>query len=205
MKNKSIIVAARFLSAVFRPFYMPIVGFVGLFLFTYLSILPMVYKLTVLALVYCFTVLLPQLTILCYRKLQGWEPRHLREREKRVVPYILSILSYLSCLHLMVRLHLPRYMGGIIVAALMIQTVCAVVNIWWKVSTHSAGAGGLIGALVAFSLLFHFNPVWWLCLCIFISGLVNSSRMILRQHTLGQVIAGTLIGVVCGLLGILLP
>ncbi len=205
MRNRKIITGARLLSGVFRPFYMPVVGFVALFSFTYLSVLPIAYKLTVLAIVYVFTVLLPQTSILIYRKVQGWEAFRLRERSNRIVPYLLSILSYLSCLYLMVRLHLPRYMGGIIVAALMIQITCAVINLWWKISTHSAGAGGLIGALVAFSFLFYFNPIGWLCLCILISGLVNSSRMILRQHSLEQVLAGTVVGTVCGFLGIILP
>lgn len=205
MKNKTLIAAARLLSGVFRPFYMPIVGFVALFSFTHLNLLPWAYKLSVLGLVYAFTIVLPLLTIRCYRMMNGWKAYRLRERDKRVVPYLLSILSYVSCLYLMVRLHMPRYMGGIIVGALMIQITCAFINIWWKISTHSAGAGGLIGALVAFSLLFYFNPVWWLCLCFLISGLVNSSRMILRQHSLGQVIAGTAVGAICGFLGVMLP
>lgn len=49
MKHKGLIVAARLLSAVFRPYYIPIVGFVALFTFTYLSLLPLLYKLTVVA------------------------------------------------------------------------------------------------------------------------------------------------------------
>jgi membrane-associated phospholipid phosphatase len=68
---------------------------------------------------------------------------------------------------------------------------------------HCAGAGGAIGALVAYSLIFYFNPVGWLCLLILISGLVGSSRMLLRQHDLWQVLAGTLLGVVGGFAGII--
>lgn len=205
MKNKQLILAARFLSALFRPFYMPIMGFFALFTCTYLNLLPISYKLTVILLVYCFTVLLPQLSIFLYRKINGWKSHHLGHREKRIVPYILSIISYLSCLYVMNEWHMPRYMGGIIVAALLGQIVCAVINIWWKISVHSAGAGAVIGGLLAFSLLFMFNPVWWLCLAVLLAGAVNSSRIILRQHTLAQVSAGTIVGILCGFLGILLP
>ena len=67
---------------------------------------------------------------------------------------------------------------------------------------HSAGVGAIIGALIAYSAIFQFNPVWWLCLAILVSGLVNSSRMYLRQHTLWQVLGGTLVGFVCGLVGL---
>ena len=59
-----------------------------------------------------------------------------------------------------------------------------------------------MGALVSYSFIFHFNPVWWLCLMILINGMVNSSRMLLRQHTLWQVLGGTLVGFICGLIGL---
>ena len=204
MKHKGLIVAARLLSAVFRPYYIPIVGFVALFTFTYLSLLPLLYKLTVVAMVYVFTILLPRLCIYVYRKLNGWAPVQLRLRENRAIPYILFILSYVACLHLMFRMHMPRYMCGILVSALLIQMVCVIVNVWWKISLHSAGAGGVIGALVAYSVLFMFNPVWWLCVTVLISGAVGTARMLLRQHSLAQVVAGTLVGVVCGFAGIIL-
>lgn len=204
MKHKGLIVAARLLSAVSRPYYIPIVGFVSLFTFTYLRLLPLLYKLAVVSMVYVFTILLPRLCIYVYRKLNGWAPVQLRMRENRAIPYILFILSYLACLHLMFRMHMPRYMCGILVSALLIQVVCVIVNVWWKISMHSAGAGGVIGALVAYSVLFMFNPVWWLCVMVLISGAVGTARMLLRQHSLAQVVAGTLVGVVCGFAGIVL-
>ena len=67
---------------------------------------------------------------------------------------------------------------------------------WWKISTHTAAIGGIAGALVAFSGKFSYNPVWWLCLVILVAGLVGTARMILRQHTLAQVVAGFAVGFV---------
>lgn len=205
MNAKYLIFTARFFSVLFRPFYMPLVGFVALFYFTFLNVLPLPYKLSVLAIVYVFTVLLPSVTIYFYRKLNGWSSHQLTRRERRVVPYILSMSSYLACLYVMDYAHMPDYMSGIIVSALLVQLACAFINIWWKISTHSAGAGGLIGVLVTFSFLFMFNPVGWLCLAVLLSGIVNTSRMILRQHTLGQVLAGTAVGILFGILGFFLP
>lgn len=203
-KHGKLLTSAKLLSILFRPYYMPIVGFIALFTFTYLSILPLKYKLIILAMVYTFTIILPRLCIFVYRQLNGWAPHQFRLREYRAIPYVLFILSYVACLHLMIRLHLPHYMSGILVSALLIQFVCAIINIWWKVSTHSAGAGGIIGALLAYSILFMFNPIWWLCFMILLSGTVGSARMILRQHNLSQVVVGTIIGVICGFVGIIL-
>lgn len=204
MKYIYIIRKARVFSAIFRPYYMPVVGFIGLFSFTYLSLLPFNFKLFILLAIYCFTILIPQICIFCYRKINGWAPHQIRIQANRTIPYAISIISYVACLWLMYRMHLPRYMCGIIVAALLIQASCAIINIWWKISTHSAGAGGIIGALLAYSTLFDFNPINWLCILILISGVVGSSRMLLRQHTLGQVIGGTLLGTVLGFIGIII-
>lgn len=204
MKYIYIIRTARVFSAIFRPYYMPVVGFIGLFSFTYLSLLPFNFKLFILLAIYCFTILIPQICIFCYRKINGWAPHQIRIQANRTIPYAISIISYVACLWLMYHMHLPRYMCGIIVAALLIQASCATINIWWKISTHSAGAGGIIGALLAYSTLFDFNPINWLCILILISGVVGSSRMLLRQHTLGQVIGGTLLGTVLGFIGIII-
>ena len=192
------------MSVISRPYYMPVVGFLALFTFTYLSLLPLFYKLLVLSMVWIFTIALPRLCVFVWRKLNGWAPMQLRLRERRAVPYVMFMLSYTACLHLMFRLHLPHYMCGILVAALLVQAVCIVVNIWWKISMHCAGAGAIIGALLAYSVLFVFNPVGWLCVLVLFSGAVGTARMLLRQHSLAQVVTGSLVGTACGLAGILL-
>lgn len=201
---RALIAAARALSAVSRPYYLPVTCFAALFLLTYLRLLPLGFKLAVLCVVCGFTVWLPRMGILLYRKVKGWGPVQLRRRENRAVPYAMFMVSYAACLHLMARWHLPRYMCGILVGALLVQAVCVAANMRWKISTHCAGAGGLVGALAAYSLIFGFNPVGWLCVLILLSGAVGTARMLLRQHTLAQVVAGWLVGVAGGMAGILL-
>lgn len=204
MNNKYLLLGARTLSDIFRPQYFPLVGFVALFLFTYLSLLPLSFKALILLIVVLGTLVLPRMTIRFWRQFNGLKLQHLRLRENRFFPYLIFTTYYALTLYFLNRFHLPYYMGGILVGSLLIQVLCTIINIWWKISIHSAGAGGVIGALVAYSLLFYFNPIWWICLCILISGLVSSSRMLLRQHTLWQVLAGTLLGCFCGFLGIFL-
>lgn len=194
MNNKTIIIAARVMSIIFTPFYLPLFGLIVLFFFTYLSMLPLSYKLLVLSMVYLFTILIPTVMIHLYRRYQGWTPIELGTKERRMVPYIISILCYFLCFYLMELFHIPHFMGSILVAALLIQVLCAMINVWWKVSTHTAAIGGVGGALISFSGIFMFNPVWWFCLVVLTGGAVGTSRMILRQHTLPQVLAGFCLG-----------
>ncbi|MDY6250270.1 MAG: hypothetical protein SPL64_04155 [Bacteroidaceae bacterium] len=202
--NKIIILTAQVISLLFSPFYLPVLAFAVLFVFSYLNLLPMSYKVVYLLMVWFFTVLLPRLFIYTYRRLNGWTRHQLGARERRVVPYVLSIACYAVLLYLMYRTHQPRFTIGIIVAALAIQIVCALINPWFKVSTHAAASGGVVGAIIGFSQIFAFDPTLWLCLSILLCGLVCSSRLILRQHTLSEVGYGALIGVVCGMACVLL-
>lgn len=183
---------------VFTPFYLPLAGLLALFLFSYMRLMPLAYKLTVLLMVYLFTILLPSFLIHAYRNYQGWSRWQLGRKERRLVPYVIAILCYFLCYYIMSWMRIPQFMANILIAALVIQVVCAIVNVWWKISTHTAAIGGFEGALVAFSILFSFNPLWWFCLILIIAGMVGSSRMILRQHSLSQVVTGFLVGVVIG-------
>lgn len=202
-REKNIILTARVVSMVFTPFYLPIVGLMALFFLSYLSLMPTAYKLQVLTLVYFFTILLPTVLIHLYRKYQGWNLIELGHKERRMVPYVISILCYFFCVYIMDMLHIPHFMGTIVSAALSIQIVCALVNVWWKISTHTSAIGGVAGALFVFGEFFAFNPIWWLCLVLILAGMLGTSRMILRQHSLAQVVAGFFVGLICSILGLI--
>lgn len=202
-KEKNIIYLARFVSLLFTPFYLPLVGLIILFTFSYLALLPISYQLEILCIVYLFTILLPTYLIHFYRKYQGWTLIELGQRERRMVPYVLSIACYISCVVLLMHLGVFRFVSSIILSALVLQILCAIINIWWKISTHTAAIGGVAGALLAFSALFAFNPVWWLCLTLIVAGVLGSARMILRQHSLSQVLGGFGVGFFTALIGIL--
>ena len=198
--DRSLIRTARVISAIFTPFSIPFLAFLILFLFSYLRIMPIQYKLIVLGVVYCFTILMPTLTIFLFRKINGFSPEDLGERKRRFMPFLLTITSYVFCLVMMHRLNIPWYMTGIILAALIMMVICIVVNLKWKLSEHMAGVGAIVGGLVSFSALFGYNPVWWLCLFIMIAGVLGTARIILQHHTLGEVLVGFAVGLICSLL-----
>lgn len=200
MKEKNIIFTARIMSMIFTPFYLPIVGLIALFIFSYMSLLPMMYKLVMLAMVYLLTVVAPSLLIHLYRLCQGWTSHELGRKERRLVPYIISIVCYFACFFWMEYRNIPRVISIIVVVALTIQMVCALINIWWKISTHTAAIGGVAGGLVSYSIAFSFNPLWWLCFVLILAGAVGTARMILRQHSLSQVVTGFLVGAACAIL-----
>lgn len=198
--DRTMVQTARIISGLLTPFSIPFLAFLILFLFSYLRIMPLQYKLVVLGIVYCFTILMPIITIFLFRKINGFARHELSERKKRYMPIFLTIISYIFCLLMMHKLNIPWYMTGIILASLVVLVICITVNLKWKLSEHMAGMGGIIGGLVSFSALFSYNPVWWLCLFILVAGVLGSARIILQHHTLGEVLSGFAVGLVCSLL-----
>ena len=194
---------ARIVSLVFTPFYLPLVGLIALFTFSYLSLLPIGYRLLVLALVYFFTILMPTFLIHLYRRLQGWSRMEIGQKHRRIVPYFISIVCYLTCLYMLESLQIYHFVSSVVIGALVVQVVCAIINVWWKISTHTAAIGGVAGALFVFADIFRFNPVWWFCLVFTLAGILGTARMILRQHSLPQVVAGFFIGMVSAAFGII--
>ena len=188
---------------IFTPFYLPLIGIALLFSLSYMSMLPMSYKLLVVTIVYFLTIFFPTFLIYLYRCFRGWSLAQLGQKHRRVVAYAISIACYMACIWLMYAYRIYHFIIIIVIAALLIQAVSVIINFWWKISTHTAAIGGVVGALMAFAELFRFNPVWWLCVAIILSGLLGTARIILRQHTLGQVVGGFFVGAVCAFVAVL--
>lgn len=198
--EKALKKGARVVSALFTPFSIPLLAFLILFVFSYLRIMPINYKLVVMGVVCCFTILMPTLTIFIFRRINGFTPEQMSERKQRFIPFLLTITSYIFCLILMHRMNIPWYMSGIILAALVMMVICVFLNLKWKLSEHMAGAGAVIGGLMAFSALFGYNPVWWLCVFILVAGILGTARIVLGHHTVGEVMGGFIVGLICSLM-----
>lgn len=201
--SPALLLISRIVSIVFTPFMAPLFTFVILFFFTYLHVFPLSYKLYILSLVSAYTVFIPMLTIYAYQKLTGGGIRALKLRHKRFAPYLFTILSYIVCLITMYRMSLQRFMIGIILSTLICMILCTLTNLKWKISTHTASSGMMVGFLLSFGLYFYFNPILWLCGFILLSGLLGTARIVLRHHTLLEVSLGFFVGLFCGIIGFL--
>ena len=194
---------ASFLSVLFHPIWVSLYAYVLLFCFTYLNVMPIQYIAFVLSIVVTFTIVTPSLFIGLYKWMNKYSLKDLTERKRRFIPYVLTFMSYLTCLITMYKMHFPHYFSGIIVAGVMCTIIGILLNIRWRISIHLIGCGMFIGGLLSYSLLFHFNPVWWLCGFILLSGIQGTARISYHQHTLLEIILGFVAGMFCSIAGIL--
>lgn len=199
---RTLIVVAKVISTLFRPIYYPLLGCFILYTLTPLSRAPLDDILKEFFVLFAFTIALPYVLTQLYRKYKQLKAPDMRKRSNRIVPYLIYIACYIILINLMISTSMPYVHLSLIIVALWIQVVCTLINLKWKVSVHSAAAGAIIGGIMAYSAIFQYNPLWWLSLAILVAGIVGTSRMILRQHNLSQIVVGTLIGVFCGFVGI---
>ncbi|MBR7054216.1 MAG: phosphatase PAP2 family protein [Prevotella sp.] len=203
MKENDVTQLSKVVSAVASPLYMPVIGLLALFTFSYLSLLNWQVKLYILIHVVLFTIMLPTTLIRIYCRYRGWNKEDLKEdRQKQTIPFVITMANYFWCYYCLSVNHVPYTIRCILVAAMMVLIICALIQRRWHISIHTAAMGALTGAVVAFAEVFSFNTTWWLCLILLMAGMVGSSRMQLQGHTLGQVVGGYFIGMACALLSI---
>lgn len=199
-ESNALVLISRIVSVVFTPFIVPFGAFLFLFLFSFLNIMPVQYKLVVLGFICCFTILIPVLLIYIYGRIQNISMQQLGEQKMRLMPYLLTAIPYFFCIPMMPRLNIPSYMSGILLATLIALLLFTFINLRWKISTHAGGMGIAVGTIVSLSTMLSYNPLKWLCLAILVAGMVGSARIILGKHTLSQILGGFTIGLICALL-----
>lgn len=203
-REKILILICKGISAIFNPFYAALFSFAMMFILTFLYILPWQYKMFVLSIILVFTIIIPMVSIWTYVKINKVKIKGLSVKENRAVPYVLTFISYFFGFLLMRRLAIPSYMHGLLIAFLVTLSVSAIINMKWKICIHTAAIGVITGAYVMFDKMFPIYPLTGLSILILVAGLLGTSRMILREHTLAQVIAGYFNGFVCAIASIYL-
>jgi hypothetical protein len=191
---------AKIVSIVFHPLLMPLYGLLIIFSApTLYGYLPFEVKKLFFLIVFINNVLLPVsfIPFLKYRKIiSSWT---IFKREERNVPLILTTILYCSTSYMIFRFPVPVFLKSFIFSAAFLSLIITLINLKWKISIHSAGAGALVAVVFLLSFKMNAPLLWYLITVIFASGLILSARLRLNFHDTRQVWYGFL----TGLLGVL--
>ena len=187
---------AKLISIVFQPLLMPVYNVLLLFIYT--DQFRMTYAghfVEILLPVFVFAFAVPSLIIWVMYRLHLISNLSLDIRHERFIPYIFTLISYGFMIYFYHKMGMPFWFIMLNVASLIVMAHAVVVTLWWKISAHMFGVGGLMGGVVAVSYLVeHINPHYLIMALLLISGLVGSSRLLLKKHTPAQVYTGFLLG-----------
>jgi hypothetical protein len=182
---------AKIISIVFHPLLMPVYGMAIIFsaptLFGYL---PFNVKKLLLLIMLVNNILLPLsfLPFFIHRNvITSWA---ITERKERNIPLIITTILYCVTSFIIFRLPIPLFLKSFIFASAFLSLMVTVINLWWKISLHSVGAGALIGLVLMLSLKMLTPLDWYLSSVIIAGGLILSSRLKLNLHNPQQVWVG---------------
>ncbi len=108
-------------------------------------------------------------------------------REQRTRPFMLGILCYAVGFFFLKLFHAPRLAQGLMFCYAVNTAVILAITRYWKISVHATGISGPLIALyyqLGSVVLPYFSLI----------PLVCASRVVMRKHTVGQVVAGTALG-----------
>ncbi|MEV6209585.1 hypothetical protein [Kitasatospora sp. NPDC051914] len=113
--------------------------------------------------------------------------KHIRLRRQRLVPMTASLLSVIAGLALLHAVGAPRDVSALVVAMLVGLVSSTAVTVRWQISIHNSVAGGTV-----MILMLVFGPA--MALSLIGAAAIGWSRLVLKAHTLAQVLAGTALG-----------
>jgi hypothetical protein len=142
-----------------------------------------------------FSFALPAMLIYILYRLKVVSDLALTIRRERFYPYIITLVSYSAMILFYSRMNMPRWFMMLMIAMVLIMGIAILITLLWKISAHMIGIGGLIGGAMSVSYFVEQSNPYWMFMGLFIlAGMVGASRLILKRHTLPQVIAGFLLG-----------
>jgi membrane-associated phospholipid phosphatase len=114
-------------------------------------------------------------------------------RTERAGPFLFGLSSVLAGWLVLIILKGPQTLQTLLIITAVSGIVMMVTTLWWKISIHSSSMGGVATILTAF-----YGAVMLPTFLLLI--LVSWSRVVLRRHTVSQVIAGSLVSIALTLL-----
>jgi len=187
---------AKIITVIFHPLLMPLYGLLIIFSApTLLGFIPFVQKKVIILILLTNNILLP-LSLLPYMKwrkiISTWS---LSDRNERIIPMALTSLFYFVTLYIVLKYSIPVFIKAVILSTALLSFAVTLINFWWKISIHSAGAGALTALIFVLSFKMHTPLTIFLIPAIIVSGLVLSSRLWLNSHSPGEVWLGYLLGI----------
>ncbi len=195
---KALIILANIVSYVFHPVFMPVLLMCVLYLLspvTFSGIDISRFGQWVFIMVF-LTVFFPLFTLFLLRKLDFIESIQLKTAKDRIIPLIATMIFYFwanmvfgSIAGVPMLLHVITLSGfwGIIVLFM--------INIFFKISMHTAGAGSMLGLLLIIAITSPANMLLPFFAILVAAGCIGTARRVLGAHGTGEIWLGYAVGI----------
>jgi membrane-associated phospholipid phosphatase len=187
---------AKFFSYLFHPLAMTSLAvLILLYSRTSLSVLQPDIKRFILIITVLFTFVFPASMIIILYIARMINNTELQERKERVLPMVLTIILYLFFFFVM--RSIPQLSQGHVVFFIcppVALIIVLVFNRFMKPSIHMLGIGMLLGMVLVLIMIYGAMFQGVFIVIVLAGGILGSSRLVLKLHTPGEVLAGFSIG-----------
>lgn len=188
---------AKVISYLFHPLLLPCIGLFIIFNLdeTGLWIPSSETRLFVYGITFTATFLLPLLNALLLLRMKLISSLEMKTRQERKIPYLVSAIFYFSESYFIMNSDMPVLLKALIFGATLLVVCVFIINLFWKISAHMVGIGGLCGMILAVSARMQINLHLVLIALFLAAGLIGFARLKLNAHNPAQVYAGFLLGI----------
>ncbi|NBA88757.1 hypothetical protein GVN16_23485 [Emticicia sp. CRIBPO] len=199
---------AKLLSYLLHPLLMPTLLIGALYVLSPepLLLVQLSFKgfLFILGFIFIYTAVFPSLLVYYLFKKNYVYDMELSRLHDRKIPFLFSVILYATLFYFMYS------QGGILIPVsilllgmAIIISMIGLISLKWQISAHMAGIGGVLGTFIVFFIKYGaYNLFIPILLLLITSGLLGSARLRQNAHTLSQVSAGFLLGLVVSCAGI---
>ena len=201
-KNSVVVnVFAKIISVVFHPLFIPLyVAYYIVFVHdSYFAGFGDKARLWILIRISLNMIFFPAITVLLLKGVGFIDSVFLRNQRDRIIPYIAAGIFYFW-MYLVFRNQpeIPKILTAFTFGAFLASSVALIANIYFKISMHAIGCGGMIGVMI---VALNTNPAspftLPLMIAILITGLVCTARLIVSDHKQGDIYMGLFCGFLC--------
>jgi len=191
---------AHLFSYIFHPLFIPlyVTWFLAYMHPSYFTGFSSLDKKRVLIQVTVNTIFFPLITVLLLKGLGFIKSFYLRTQQDRIIPYIASGI-YFFWMYLVCRNSetIPSILTEFILGVFLASSAALIFNIYFKISMHAIGMGGMIGLFLIIMLQNTMLMTWPLSVAFLIAGFVCTSRLIISDHSSKEIYVGLLVGLAC--------
>ncbi len=193
---KALVTAARVVSVVFHPLFIPLYAFLITLSLTghYRLQIPSHAILFVAGLVFILTAVLPSVLFYIMLRMKMISSLHMPHRQERNVPVLITALFFYLTYHVLGRFGVAPLFSFYMLAASMLSLLSLGINLWRKLSLHMVALGALAGSMSVFAKFFGEHYLLIALLAVLAAGVAGSARLILHAHRETEIYIGFLTG-----------
>lgn len=186
---------SKFISYLLHPSVMPLIGMYFLLNSpTYLTLINPIAKNYLYVLVFILTFIFPIASAILNYKLKLIDSLLMETRQERVIPYFVTSIFFFVNYFTLKKIPIYQSISDFYLGVSIVISLVFLLNFKWKISSHMAGIGGIVGLILGLSVKFGIDYSLLFSILILLSGILGYARLYLKSHKPYQIYIGFIIG-----------